>query len=68
MHAGRKRDKTIYAMYKGDENVTDGTLDEIAAMTGLAVSTLQMYKSPSGKRRGYVFLKLEASDNAENLC
>lgn len=65
---GRKRDSNVYAMYKGDRNVTDGTLDEISRKTGLAVHTLQMYKSPSGKRRGYVFLKLEASDNAENLC
>lgn len=25
----------IYALYKGDEYVTDGTLDEIAEKTGL---------------------------------
>ena len=66
--AGRKRDSNVYAMYKGDRNVTDGTLDEISRKTGLAVHTLQMYKSPSGQRRGYTFLKLGGKDNETELC
>ena len=41
----------IYALYKGDEYVTDGTLDEIAEKTGLKKSSLRWMKTPSGKRK-----------------
>lgn len=37
----------IYALYKGDEYVTDGTLDEIAEKTGLKKSSLKWMKAPS---------------------
>lgn len=41
----------IYALYKGDEYVTDGTLDEIAEKTGLKKSSLKWMKAPSGKKK-----------------
>lgn len=41
----------IYALYKGDEYVTDGTLDEIAEKTGLQKSSLRRMKEPSKKNK-----------------
>ena len=41
----------IFALYAGEKNIADGTLEEIAAKTGKKVNTLKWYLSPSYKRR-----------------
>lgn len=46
---GRKNNK-IYAFYRGEVNVCDGTLAEIAEKTGLTVATVQYYSAPSYRR------------------
>lgn len=38
----------IYALYKGDEYVTDGTLDEIAEKTGKKLASLEWDADASG--------------------
>lgn len=42
----------IYALYKGDEFVTDGTAKEIANKMNVSISTIKFYASPTYKRRG----------------
>ena len=41
----------IYALYKGDTNICDGTLAEIAARMSISQKTLSFYNSPSYARR-----------------
>ena len=41
----------IYALYKGDEYVTDGTLDEIAEKTGKKLASLEWMLTPAAKKR-----------------
>ena len=41
----------IYALYKGDEYITDGTLEEIARKTGKTYNTLKWMTYPSYKKR-----------------
>lgn len=42
----------IYALYKGDEFIIDGTTKKIAELLGIKERTLMFYKSPSYKKRG----------------
>ena len=44
-------DRHIYAAYRGDEWLMDGTLDEIAARTGRKRKSLQLLLTPSFRRR-----------------
>lgn len=41
----------IYALYKGDKFITEGTKREIAEVTGLKVSTLTFYSTPAYLKR-----------------
>lgn len=41
-----------YALYKGDELLTTGTLREIAKERGIAEKTLYHYSTPAYRRRG----------------
>lgn len=41
----------IYALYKGEELIADGTLKEIAAKTGLKYKTVQFYHTPTYAKR-----------------
>lgn len=41
----------IYALYKGDEYIADGTLEEIAEKTGLKKSSLKWMLTPGAKKR-----------------
>lgn len=43
--------KNIYALYKGDKFITEGTKKEISEYTGLKVKTLSYYASPAYLRR-----------------
>lgn len=41
----------IYALYKGDKYVCDGTLGELSKVTGLKPETLYFYSMPTYRRR-----------------
>lgn len=41
----------IYALYKGEQNLADGTLAEIAMKTGKTYNTLKWMTYPSYKKR-----------------
>ena len=41
----------IYALYKGDEYVTDGTLEELAEKTGKKLASLKWMLTPSAKKQ-----------------
>lgn len=41
----------IYALYKGDEYVTDGTLEELAEKTGKKLASLEWMLTPTAKKR-----------------
>lgn len=44
-------DRRIYAVYRGDEYVMDGTLDEIAAALHRTRKHLQWFLTPACRRR-----------------
>ena len=41
----------IYALYKGDEYIADGTLEELAEKTGKKLASLEWMLTPSAKKR-----------------
>lgn len=41
----------IYALYKGDNFIVEGTKKEIAEYTGLKVNTLSFYSTPAYLKR-----------------
>lgn len=43
--------KKVYALYKGDTNLCDGTIKEIAEKMNLSVETIRFYKSNTYKKR-----------------
>ena len=45
------KDKYIYALYKGEENLMDGTLEEIHQKSGLQMKFLRWMTTPSASRR-----------------
>lgn len=47
---GRK--KGIYALYKGEEYITDGTKQELAEYLNVKEKTITFYSSPAHKKRG----------------
>ena len=44
--------KRIYALYKGDKHITDGTKKELAEYLKVKVRTINFYKSPTYQKRG----------------
>src|SRR5699024_3836260 len=53
----------VYALYEGDRSICDGTIYQIAEMTGLKPATLKWYGTPSGQRKGNMALvKIEEDD------
>ena len=45
------RKECVYALYKGDKFITEGTKREIAEYTGLKVDTLTFYGTPAYLKR-----------------
>ena len=43
--------KKIYALYKGDEFISEGTIEEISQETGKTVKTLEFFTYPAYKKR-----------------
>ena len=41
----------IYALYKGDEYIADGTLEELAEKTGKKLASLEWMLTPTAKKR-----------------
>lgn len=54
----RKMDR-IYALYKGDDFICDGTITEIARKTGKTRNSLYWMTSPAYKKRIYRGNKLQ---------
>lgn len=66
MKKGRPKDKRWYALYKGDEIVTLGTLEEIEVSTGLRKRYLQWLKTPYYERckvRKYKVILIDETDD-----
>ena len=53
MNAGgrARRNENIYALYKGEENIMDGTLDEIARARRIKRDTVQYMLTATYRRR-----------------
>lgn len=57
--------KPVYALYQGDLNICDGTIDEIAAHQHVKRDSISFLKTPSGKRRhdgGLCLVLIEEDD------
>lgn len=65
MNAGgrARRNENIYAIYKGEENIMDGTLDEIARARHIKRATLQYMLTAVYRRRIN-----EPSKNGKRRC
>ena len=46
-----KKDTRIYALYKGENIIAEGTIVEIANQTSVAPQTVKFYQSPAYQRR-----------------
>lgn len=44
--------RKIYALYKGDNYITDGTKKELADYLGVKIRTISFYMSPTYANRG----------------
>ena len=55
--------KRIYALYKGDKWITDGTREELAKYLNVKVKTIDFYSTPTWRKRtnnnAYIVIKLE---------
>ena len=45
--ATKRKSSGIFALYAGEKNIADGTLEEISQQTGRSVTTLRCYLTPS---------------------
>lgn len=62
----------LYALYHGDDYICDGTMEDLAKVTGLKIATVAFYASPTYERRlsrqknqgsrSYVLIRLEGDD------
>lgn len=52
------KSKRIYALYKGDKFIADGTLRELAYKTNRTYDTLYFYTTPAYQRRVEYFNKV----------
>ena len=43
--------RQIYAVYKGEENLADGTAEELSKKFGVKVDTLRFWASPASHKR-----------------
>ena len=48
---GKYWKEKVYALYKGENNVCDGTLPEIARQTGRSLESLRFCTRPAYRRR-----------------
>lgn len=58
----------VYILYKGDEFIDVGTLDELSERNGISKRTIRTYSTPSRKRRrpnGMLAYLYEGDDESE---
>src|SRR5699024_1647355 len=58
----------VYALYEGDRSICDGTIYQIAEMTGLKPATLKWCGTPSGLRKGSMALVRTEEDDDMLIC
>ena len=46
-----KKRRMIYALYVGEENVADGTAEELAKRLGVEAKTIRLMSSPAHNKR-----------------
>lgn len=53
----------IFALYKGDKWITDGTREELAKYLGVKIRTIDFYSTAAWKKRnkgnGYIVIRVE---------
>lgn len=63
------RKRKIYALYKGDKWITDGTREELAEYLNVKIRTIDFYSTKKWKERnkgnGYLIIRVE-DNNEEN--
>jgi hypothetical protein len=47
----KRPNEKIFALYKGEKLLADGTLKEIATRMGIKVESVRFYKTPTYQRR-----------------
>ena len=67
-----------YTLYKGEDIIASGTIYEISKETGLAVSSLRAYATPSyikkasrreaSKKQPYILVVVEYCEDDDELC
>ena len=56
----RRKEPRLYALYRGDELLTVGTVEQLAEWHGVTVRTIKKYASPSARGRVRAYLIEEA--------
>ena len=51
---GKHKIHKVYALYKGDKFIGEGTLEELSQQTKLKKTTLMFYGSPAYKKRNHI--------------
>lgn len=50
----KNRKYIVYALYKGDKFIAEGTIHELSTQTGLKASTIRFYMSKAYQKRNRV--------------
>ena len=63
----KTRTNPEYALYKGDEFITLGTIKEIAKFLGVSERTVHFYSTPTYRKRNqkgnaYIVIRIEEGD------
>ncbi|PJG86187.1 hypothetical protein [Conservatibacter flavescens] len=62
------KNKQIYAVYKGEKFIFDGTVEDVAETLGIKVASVRKLATPSQQARsktGITIVKLGAEDDAD---
>ena len=66
-----KKKLAVYSVYKGDDILYTGTLQECAEFLGIKITTAKFYTTPSQVRRtknnGIVLVRIDEDDDDEDL-
>lgn len=57
----RQKEPRLYALYRGDELLTVGTVEQLAAWQGVTVRTIKKYARPSARGRMRAYLIAEGA-------
>ena len=73
MKRGRKPDEGVYALYKGDEFLDLGTLEELAIRFNMKRKSMQWLKTPSAQNRvssydeRHILIKVDDDEELEYI-